>query len=321
MDAKPADPGLERGRLSLVQGSRVLGCEPVLGDQGIVPAAQAEPTLAHPPAVAPTPVLQTHSLMPLLDEKRLRTALRQCGRRTSAPGADRMTLGELRRRASELLPRLAEQLAEGTWRPGPVREVAFPTYTGKSMTACVPTMIDRLVHRALRNAIEPILETQVLADWVSGYRPRRNRITALRHAAAHVAAGLRAVTDIDVASVSEGATVEQVVDWCAQHVHDGTFLDRVRTALAAMPYPIAPGSGLAPLLINLRLSRPDALLGGLRVVRFADNYAAFVADETEARVAFTVIAEALVRFGMRPNESKSRVRARANVEDLFLIGG
>ncbi|CRK55203.1 Retron-type RNA-directed DNA polymerase [Alloactinosynnema sp. L-07] len=269
----------------------------------------------------PTPVLQTHSLIPLLDEKHLRTALRQCGRRTSAPGADRMTLGELRRRASELLPRLAEQLAEGTWRPGPVREVAFPTYTGKSMTVCVPMMIDRLVHRALRNAIEPIMETQVLADWVSGYRPRRNRITALRHAAAHVEAGLRAVADVDVASVSEGATVEQVVDWCALHVHDGTFLDRVRTALAAMPYPIAPGSGLAPLLINLRLSRPDALLGGLRVVRFADNYAAFAADETEAHVAFTVIAEALAQCGMRPNESKSRVRTHANVEDLFLIGG
>ncbi|WP_233439912.1 reverse transcriptase domain-containing protein [Lentzea atacamensis] len=269
----------------------------------------------------PTPVLQAHSLMSLLDEKHLRTALRHCGRRTSAPGADRMTLGELRRRSAELLPRLAGQLAEGTWQPGPVREVPFPTYTGKPMTVCVPTMIDRLVHRALRNAIEPILETRVLADWVSGYRPRRNRITALRHAAAHVAAGLRVVADVDVASVSEDATVEEVVDWCAQHVHDGTFLERVRTALAALPYPIAPGSGLAPLLINLRLSRSDALLGGLRVVRFADNYAAFAADETEAHAAFTVIAEALARFGLRPNESKSRVRARANVEDLFLIGG
>ncbi|WP_245782626.1 reverse transcriptase domain-containing protein [Actinokineospora terrae] len=232
-----------------------------------------------------------------------------------------MTLGELRRRSVELLPRLAEQLAEGTWQPGPVREVAFPTYTGKSMTVCVPTMIDRLVHRALRNALEPVLETQVLADWVSGYRPRRNRITALRQAAAHVDAGLRAVADVDVASVSEDATVEQVVDWCAQHVHDGTFLDRFRTALSAMPYPVAPGSGLAPLLINLRLSRSDALLGGLRVVRFADNYAAFATDAAEAYDAYSDIVDALARLGLRPNESKSRVRPHANVEDLFLIGG
>ncbi|WP_238412889.1 reverse transcriptase domain-containing protein [Saccharothrix deserti] len=232
-----------------------------------------------------------------------------------------MTLAELRRRSGELLPALAEQLAEGTWRPGPVREIRFPTYTGKPMVACVPTLIDRLVHRVLRNAIEPILEARVLRDWVSGYRPRRNRMTALRQAAAFSEAGFRMVADVDVASVSDGVTVEEVVDWCAAHIHDGTFLTRVRTALSAMPHPIAPGSGLAPMLINLRLSRVDALLDGLRVVRFADNYVVFARDRDHAQDAFTTIAEALVQFGLRPNQSKSRVRAQANVEDLFLIGG
>jgi len=259
--------------------------------------------------------------MPMLDEKHLRAALRQCGQRASAPGGDRMTLAELRRRSGELLPRLADQLANDTWRPGPLREVQFPTYTGKPMVVCVPTLLDRLVHRAMRNAIEPIFEARVLCDWVSGYRPRRNRITALRHAAAYAEAGFRAVADVDVASVSEGAAVDHVVGWLAQHVHDGTFLARVRTALTAMPYPIAPGSGLAPMLINLRLSRPDTLLDGLRVVRFADNYAVISADEAGARDVFAAISAALAEFGLRPNESKSRVRPRANVEDLFLIGG
>ncbi|WP_285500695.1 reverse transcriptase domain-containing protein [Actinokineospora sp. NBRC 105648] len=270
---------------------------------------------------SPVPVVQTHSLMPMLSEKRLRAALRQCGRRASAPGADRMTLAELRRRAPDLLPALARDLAGGTWKPGPLREVCIPTYTGKQMLTTVPTMIDRLVHRAMRNAIEPILETRVLKDWVSGFRPHRNRITALRAAAQHHAAGFRSVADVDVASVSEGTTVDEVIDWCAKHIHDGSFLSRMRVALAAMPYPIAPGSGLAPLLINLRLSRVDNLLDELRIVRFADNYAAFTLDHRSAHGAFATITGALAEFGMRPNESKSRVRARVNVEDLFLIGG
>ncbi|WNV91874.1 reverse transcriptase domain-containing protein [Umezawaea sp. Da 62-37] len=321
MDVDATGRGLERGRLSSGHSSRVLGCEPDVGGRGIVPAAQADRRLAHPHAMPLRASVQTHSLMPLLDVKHLRTALRQCGRRASAPGADKMTLAELRRRSGELLPRLAEQLAEGAWQPGPLRQVGFPTYTGKPMAVFVPTLIDRVVHRALRNAIEPILEAGVLRDWVSGYRPRRNRITALRHAAAHIEAGLRAVADVDVATVSEGASVEQVVDWCAEHIHDGSFLDRVRTALTAMPHPIAPGSGLAPTLINLRLSRPDRLMDELAVVRFADNYVVFTADEAEARRAFTAIRDALARFGLRPNDAKSRVRPRANVEDLFLIGG
>ena len=232
-----------------------------------------------------------------------------------------MTLAELRQRADVLLPQLANQLADGTWRPGPLRQARFPSYTGKLIVANIPTMVDRVVHRAMRNAMEPILEEHALPTWVSGYRPRRNRITTLRLAAAHVEEGHHTVADVDVASVSEGATVDEVIDWCAAYVHDGTFLARVRTALAAMPQPMAPGSGLAPLLINLRLSRVDVLVLGLRVVRFADNYVAFAADETTAQEAFDTIADALARFGLQPNNSKSRVRARANVEDLFLIGG
>jgi RNA-directed DNA polymerase len=227
-----------------------------------------------------------------------------------------MTWAQLRRHSSTLLPRLAAQLADGTWQPGSVRDVAMPTYTGKQMHTFIPPVLDRLVHRALRNAIEPVLEARAFHDWVSGFRPRRNRITSLRQAAVYHQAGFRWMADLDVASVSE-----EVIDWHAEHIHDGTFLALVRTALAAMPSPIAPGSGLAPMLINLRLSQVDKKLSGLRVVRFADNYVAFARTREEAQEAFYTISDALLLLRLRPNETKSRIRDDANVEDLFLIGG
>ncbi|WP_297537995.1 reverse transcriptase domain-containing protein [Amycolatopsis sp.] len=259
--------------------------------------------------------------MPLLSEQHLRKALRQGGRRGSSSGADGMTWASLRREASGLLPLLAHQLVDGTWQPGPLREIEIPTYTGKRMPTFVPPVLDRLVHRAMRNAIEPILEARAFQDWVSGFRPHRNRITALRQAAEYRHAGYRWVADLDVASVSLGATVDEAINWAAEHIHDGTFLARLRTALAAMPEPIAPGSGLAPMLINLRLSQVDRSVGGLRVVRFADNYAVFARTQQEAEEAFWAISDALLRMRLRPNETKSRIRADANVEDLFLIGG
>jgi hypothetical protein len=43
------------------------------------------------------------------------------------------------------------------------------TYTGKRMPTFVPPVIDRLVHRAMRNTIEPILEAHAFQDWVSGF--------------------------------------------------------------------------------------------------------------------------------------------------------
>ncbi|WP_329243026.1 reverse transcriptase/maturase family protein [Actinoallomurus sp. NBC_01490] len=259
--------------------------------------------------------------MPFLGEQFLARALRGGGRRHSAPGADGVTWATYRVQADIRIPALARALREGTWRPGPIRSVRFDTYAGKPVPCAIPTVEDRIVQRALRYAIEPILEARAFADWVSGYRPRRNRITALRHAMAHHTAGYRWVADVDVKQVSVGADAAEVTDWLAAYVHDGTFLDRFRTAVAGMPAPLAPGGGLTPMLVNLRLVPADRRLAGLRIVRFADNYCAFTADQASAEEAFTRIVDALTAIGLAANTSKSRVRHDACVEDLFLIAG
>jgi hypothetical protein len=263
-----------------------------------------------------------HSLMPVFaGEKYLHRAARECMRRRSAPGADGVTWADYRRGLSKRLKELSDRLFGGTWQPGPLRVVPVTAYTGKVFTVVVPTAEDRIVHRALRGAVEPLLEAAVFAPWVSGYRPGRNRITALRMASHHLGRGLRFVADLDVAKASDGAAVDQVVGWFACHVHDGTLLARLRTVFDGLPDPMVPGSGLAPLLINLRLSRVDARLGGLTVVRFADNYCVFTPTADAADVAFRAVAEALAAEGLQPHPTKSQVRTAANAEDLFLIAG
>jgi hypothetical protein len=260
--------------------------------------------------------------MPLFaGEKYLHRAARDCMRRRSAPGADGVTWAQYRCGLPARLKELSGHLFTGMWKPGPVRLVPVAAYTGKVFTVAVPTASDRVVHRALRGAIEPVLEAAAFAPWVSGYRPGRNRITALRTASGHLASGLRFVADLDVARTSEGATVDEVVGWLARHVHDGTLLARLRTLLAGLPDPMIPGSGLAPLLINLRLSRVDARLTGLAVVRFADNYCVFTPTAAAADAAFSAVTDALAAEGLRPHPTKSRVRTATNAEDLFLIAG
>jgi RNA-directed DNA polymerase len=302
----------ERGRLSSPSGSSVLECGSVSGGEvKSVPAAQVTLTI--------TP--QTHSLMPFLDTRYLAHALRQCGRRRSSPGADGMTWAGYRRAAFVRIPRLAAALRDGSWRPGPLRSSPFLTYSGKELPCVISTVEDRIVHRAMRNAVEPILEAHVLADWVAGYRPRRNRITALRHAMVHIDAGYGCVADLDVEKVSQGSDAREATDWLAAHIHDGVFLDRFRIALTGLPSPLAPGAGLSPLLINLRLSRSDRLLDGLRVVRFADNYCAFTATSQQAEGALERIRLALAEIQLVPNAAKTRIREGICVEDLFLLDG
>ncbi|CCH17786.1 reverse transcriptase domain-containing protein [Micromonospora lupini] len=265
-----------------------------------------------------------HSLMPyLVDLPHLVAAARLCMRRAGAPGADGVTWAGYR---SGLRPRLAElsdRLRTGTWEPGPLRHVEITSYTGKVFPAVIPTVEDRIVHRAMRRAVEPIIEHHVLADWVSAYRPRRNRITALRQAEQHLAAGRQWVADVDVAGASAGGSSDQFVDWLAVHVADGSFLRLFRRIVGALPTPLVPGSGLWPVLFHLRLSQVDAMLTGWPVVRFADNYLIFATDQARAVAAFDALTAALASWQMQPHPRKSRVRPphQANAEDLFLIDG
>ncbi|MFG3253258.1 reverse transcriptase domain-containing protein [Streptomyces sp. NPDC048172] len=263
-----------------------------------------------------------HSLMPFLIEPvHLKRAARECMRRASAPGADAQTWAALRKGLDARLEELAQDLRRGTWRPGPLRASHVVAYTGKRIETVIPTVADRVVHRAMRRAIEPVLESSAFFPWASGFRRGRNRITALRHSTAHLADGRTWVADLDVQDASAGTGTEEVLDWLAVHVHDGTFLDRVRTALDALPSPLAPGQGLAPLFLNLRLSRADALLVDRAAVRFADNYCLFVRTRREAEDAFAAGTAALAGIGLRPHPDKSRIRDHAHAEDLFLING
>ncbi|WP_406076116.1 reverse transcriptase domain-containing protein [Streptomyces virginiae] len=286
-------------------------------EKGIVPATQAGATVARN-----SRPLSTHSLMPFLIEPRhLKRAARLCMRRASAPGADGQTWAAFRTGMPGRLDQLAEDLRRGQWRPGPVKESHVIAYTGKRIGMVIPTVGDRIVHRAMRCAIEPVLESRAFAPWVSGFRPGRNRLTSLRQAAHHLQAGRVCVADVDVKQASAGSSTEEVIGWLADHIQDGTFLARVRTALEVLPDPIAPGCGLSPMLLNLRLSRVDSALHGLHVVRFADNYCLFASDQAQAEAANDALIAALGMAGLKPHPGKSRIRSAANAEDLFLISG
>lgn len=275
------------------------------------PTARAQPTLGAQP--------QTHTLMPLLaDPGRLKHAARACMRTGSSPGADGVTWRAYRDGLDSRLATLARRLRDGTWRPGPVRVITWPS-DGKQLTTAIPTVEDRIIHRAVRNCLEPILEAYVYPEWMFGWRPRRTRLDAIVYALRYWENEQLWVADVDVATATSGGEVGDVVGWVARWVHDGGFLRIVRQALAGLPSPLAPGSGLTPLLTNLRLAPVDAQLGHLNVVRVTDNYAVLCPSRPAAEFAYRHVVEALATAGLAPNRRKSKVW-QPNPEDLFLGG-
>ena len=263
--------------------------------------------------------LQTHSFMPLLVHPRhLTQAARGCMRTTSSPGADGITWHDYRVGLHDRLAHLAARLRDDSWRPGPIRQVSWPS-ADKHLCVAIPTVEDRIVHRAIRRCVEPILEAHAYPAWMFGWRPGRGRIHALTYAQHQGITSPCWVADIDIAHATAGGTVEQAVGWLAQWIHDGSFLATVRHALEGLPSPLAPGSGLTPLLTNLRLLRIDHMLTEITVVRVTDNYVIFCIGRHEAQRAFDHLAQVLSEAALQPNPAKSKIW-RPNLEDLFLAG-
>ncbi len=100
--------------------------------------------------------------------------------------------------------------------------------------------------------------------------------------------------------------MDEAVGWLAQWTPDGSFLATVRHALNGLPSPLAPGSGLSPLLTNLRLLRIDHALTDITVVRFTDNYVIFCTDHLDACRAFDYLAEVLYAHGLARRPARRR---------------
>ncbi|MFQ6197707.1 reverse transcriptase domain-containing protein [Streptomyces sp. NPDC000405] len=266
-----------------------------------------------------TSTVAAHSLMRQVTEvSYLKRAARQCMDRSGAPGADGMTWKEFRQGLHTRLDDLSCRLRDGTWRPDPVRTVRFEAW-GKDYELSIPTVGDRVVHRAVRNAIEPVLERDAYPPWMFGWRPRAGRPLAIAAAAGHLTVGRVWVADIDVAAATRGVALKQAVSSVARFIHDGSLLALLRRILTALPNPLAPGSGLTPMLTNLRMTPVDHILADLAVVRLTDNYAAFCPTRADAETAWQRIVDALATHGMSPAPAKSKIW-RPNPEDLYAAG-
>ncbi|MEE1823886.1 reverse transcriptase domain-containing protein [Streptomyces sp. BE20] len=252
------------------------------------------------------------------DTRHLKRAARQCMGRTGSPGADGMSWRAFRQDMPAHLADLSTRLTDGTWQPHPVREITFDAW-GKQHHVGIPTVTDRIVHRAMRNAAEPVLERDAYPEWMFGWHRRAGRPLAVAAAARHLNAGRTWVADLDIAAASQGVTLEDAISSVAAFVTDGTYLALLRRILTALPDPLHPGSGFNPMLTNLRMTPVDQALADLAIVRLTDNYTAFCRTRAEAGHAWQRVVDALAAHGLRPAPAKSKIW-RPNPEDLYAAG-
>jgi RNA-directed DNA polymerase len=247
----------------------------------------------------------------------LDAAWQRVARNKGAAGVDGQSVERFSAHAERYLRELQADLADGSYRPSPVKRVEIPKADGKTRPLGIPTVKDRIVQTALKMVIEPIFEVQ-FRPGSFGFRPERGCKDALREVDRLLKEGYTHVVDADLQSYFDSiphhrlmALVEgSISDSRVLGLIDGFLQQEIMSAMARwQPTTGTPqGAVLSPLLANLYLHPLDQLMerSGYRMVRYADDFVILCKSEAEAAAALRQVAAWVDANGLTLHPNKTR---------------
>jgi RNA-directed DNA polymerase len=265
----------------------------------------------------------------------LEQAWRQVRANRGAAGIDRATIADVEQHGVErLLDELAADLKERRWRPLPARRV-FIAKPGKleQRPLSIPTVRDRVVQTALKLAIEPVFEADML-ECSFGFRPRRSAHDALQVLVDEAWAGRRWVVETDIASYFESIPHDRLMEAIEERVADRRVLGLLRVMLRAgvmqdgtltrSDTGTPQGGVISPLLANVYLGRLDRswkVSGHGVLVRYADDLVVMCKTKAQAEAALQQLRVIAAELGLSLKDAKTRiVHLREGGEGIDFLG-
>src|SRR5438105_1529734 len=236
-------------------------------------------------------------------QRNLQAAYHPVARNRGAAGVDHVTVKDFGNRLHDELPKLSQQLRDGTYRPQAVRRVHIPKPgSHETRPLGIPTVRDRVVQAAVVNVIEPIFERD-FAEHSYGFRPGRGCKDALRRVDELLKAGYVYVVDADLKSYFDTIPHDRLMIRLEERIADSRVLSLIASFLKRgildgltqwTPEAGAPqGAVLSPLLSNVYLNPLDHWMAqsGFQMVRYADDFVILCRRAEEAQQALEVVQQ------------------------------
>ena len=153
----------------------------------------------------------------VLDRNNLNQAYLQVKRNKGVAGLDGMSVDDLLPYLKAHRQKLLDSLANGTYRPMPVKRVEIPKPNGGKRKLGIPTVVDRLVQQAVAQVLTPIFE-QVFSDSSFGFRPHRSAHDAIRQVIDLYNQGYHWVVDLDLKAYFDTVNHDLMMKFVSQYV-------------------------------------------------------------------------------------------------------
>lgn len=258
----------------------------------------------------------------------LKAALRIVARRRRANGKVRdVTLEVFMQEASSQLRGIRDALRKGRYRFAPLRPVAIEKKSpGEFRPILVPRVADRIVQRAMLNAISTYLAPHVSHKNSHAFREDAGVCSAVYQLRDELRAGKDHVLIIDIVNFFPSVDTGRLFAELQEFLPDdslNSLLNQLRTweidGLASLPWAkrkcfpesgsgLPQGSALSPILSNFYLRRIDSecACNGLTAIRYADDIAVPCTSLEAAQRAYGWIRTALAELNLQVPELGSR---------------
>jgi RNA-directed DNA polymerase len=250
----------------------------------------------------------------------LRRGFQKVKANAGAAGVDHQTVEMFESHLEENLERICNSLKGGSYRPQPVRRVWIekPGTTEKRPLG-IPTIRDRVVQAAVRNALEPIFERD-FAEHSYGFRPERSAKDALRRVDTLLKQGYHWVVDADLKSYFDTIPHTQMIKRVGIKISDGRVLTLIEAMLKQGVMETVgefqpteegtpQGAVLSPLLSNIYLDPLDhhMVTHGFEMIRYADDFVVLCRSEVDAVRALETVKDWTVKAGLQLHPQKTRI--------------
>lgn len=250
-------------------------------------------------------------------------------KKNKAGGIDDITIPEYDLRLSDNLNDLIGRIRKEEWVQQPYLETSIPKKQHEQRRIGLLSIEDKIVQQALRQVIEPILESR-FKGCSYGYRPTKGPQKAVRRVFHEInQKDIRFIVKFDIDNFFDSIEHEILFSQIDSFIQDPQVKRLIRLCIQMggvnrklkwndRDVGLPQGAVLSPLLSNLYLNEFDTVISALfpAYVRYADDFVVPCGDEQRARkVISTVISFLKTKLHLSINQP-TIISAETGVEFL-----